>query len=228
MTHESYDLSVTFGSEAMPKQTFFNLDDAKRGRLMAAAREEFASHEYAEAKLDRIAAAAGVPKGSLYQYFEGKEDFYVHTVQTALDEAWEFFLAWIGRKRPRDCFALIEASLLNMLALKEQMPQHAALYARVVFSQDAHAFKRLYPKYLEHSEEFYSRVIPWGIESGDIDPDLPEASIRFQINALGRQFQYFVLCDAFPEWIPEKSRDVKRLARRIVDIHRRSLAPKPA
>ncbi len=211
----------------MPKQTFRNLAAEKRDRLMAAAREEFASHDFAKAKLDHIAQAAGVPKGSLYQYFETKEDFYVYTVQAALDEAWAFFQDWIGRKRPKDCFALIEASLLHMVALKDRMPHHAALYARVVFSQDAHTQKLLYPKYLEHSDAFYERVISWGIEAGHIDPKLPPASIRFQINALGRQFQYFVLTDEFPRWIPETGRNVKRLARRIVDIHRRSLAPQP-
>ena len=74
----------------MPKTTFHNLAEAKRDRLLQAAVVEFAGHDYTAANLDRIAAQAQVPKGSLYQYFHGKEDFYVHVVQHALTQAWRF------------------------------------------------------------------------------------------------------------------------------------------
>ena len=211
----------------MPTTTFENLDDDKRDRVLRAATHEFAQHEYAEAKLDRIASTAKVPKGSLYQYFESKEEFYVHVVRCALDEAWEHFLRWIREREPADCYALIAEGLYNIAALKKEMPDHAALYARVVFARDAHARDRLFPRYLEHSSEFYEMVIPWGLSTGRIDPSIPYASIRYQINALAAQFQYFVLSGDFPEWIPAQERNVDHMVERIVEIHRRSLSPTP-
>jgi len=63
-------------SEAMPRATFRNLPAAKRQRIVDAAVEEFGSRPYPKATLDRIVAAAGVSKGSMYQYFEGKADLY--------------------------------------------------------------------------------------------------------------------------------------------------------
>lgn len=60
----------------MPKPTFFNLPEDKRQRLIDAAVDEFATVPYAKANLDNIVAAAGISKGSLYQYFGGKADLY--------------------------------------------------------------------------------------------------------------------------------------------------------
>ena len=210
----------------MPKKTFENLPDEKRGRILAAAIEEFASHEFAAAKLDRIAAAAGVPKGSLYQYFETKDEFYVHTVRHALDEAWRFFLDDFERLESPDCFAMIAESLRHIVELKERMPHHAALYARVVFSSDAHAKKRLFPKYLDYSDQFYDRLISIGVADKMIDATRSYDEVRFQINALCSQYQFFVLYDAFPRWIPEEERSLAAFTERIIDSLRAGLAPK--
>ncbi len=69
----------------MPRPTFHNLPADKRRRIVDAAIEEFGSRPYAQATLDRIVEAAGVSKGSMYQYFEGKADLYrwLITVHTA-------------------------------------------------------------------------------------------------------------------------------------------------
>ena len=64
----------------MPKQTFFNLPESKRARLMNALKEEFAAHPYARASVDRVTGPAGVSKGSFYQYFDDKLDAYTHLV----------------------------------------------------------------------------------------------------------------------------------------------------
>ena len=65
----------------MPRQTFFNLAEPKRARLMDALKAEFAARPYARASVDRVIAAAGVSKGSFYQYFENKDDAYAHLVR---------------------------------------------------------------------------------------------------------------------------------------------------
>ncbi len=64
----------------MPHQTFFNLPDAKRSRVLAALKAEFAAHPYTQGSVDRVTAAAGISKGSFYQYFEDKRDAYAHLV----------------------------------------------------------------------------------------------------------------------------------------------------
>jgi TetR/AcrR family transcriptional regulator len=60
----------------MPRPTFFALPSDKRERFIRAAVQEFSTQPYVGASLDRIAAGAGVSKGSVYQYFDDKLDLY--------------------------------------------------------------------------------------------------------------------------------------------------------
>ena len=64
----------------MPRSTFFNLPEDKRARVVEALKIEFAARPYARASVDRVIGAAGVSKGSFYQYFDNKEDAYAHLV----------------------------------------------------------------------------------------------------------------------------------------------------
>jgi len=50
--------------------------DAKRLKILDAATARFAEVGYEAASMDGLAAAAGVSKGSLYDYFESKEDLF--------------------------------------------------------------------------------------------------------------------------------------------------------
>jgi AcrR family transcriptional regulator len=58
--------------------------DARPGEIAAAAREVFADHGFAAAKLDEIARLAGVAKGSIYLYFPTKEELFRAVVRLAV------------------------------------------------------------------------------------------------------------------------------------------------
>lgn len=62
----------------MPKATFFNLHPDKRLSIEQAALAEFADYGAKGASLNRIVRAAGIAKGSFYQYFEDMEDILNH------------------------------------------------------------------------------------------------------------------------------------------------------
>ena len=58
-------------------------------RLLTAATEEFAAHGIAGARVDRIAATAGVNKERIYGYFGNKQKLFDAVVARALDELAE-------------------------------------------------------------------------------------------------------------------------------------------
>ena len=60
----------------MHKNTFFNLDKEKQGRIIEAAMSEFANNSFKKATIDNIVNSAAIPKGSFYQYFYDKKDIY--------------------------------------------------------------------------------------------------------------------------------------------------------
>lgn len=64
--------------DSMPKNTFFNLSEEKRSRIIDSAVLEFSEMHYKKVTIDGIVNAAGIPKGSFYQYFENKDDLYTY------------------------------------------------------------------------------------------------------------------------------------------------------
>src|SRR6195952_4627999 len=65
----------------MPKSTWDNLDETRRERVLEAAMAEFGRHGYSGGSLNIIAREAGVAKGSLFQYFDDKLDFFAHVAE---------------------------------------------------------------------------------------------------------------------------------------------------
>lgn len=112
----------------MPRPTFFALPEPKRQRVIDAAVAEFAAWPFGAASLDRIAAAAKVSKGSLYQYFEDKRELY----------GWLLMDYLPARKRatqtglPGGLFEMLEAAFHAGLALFVAEPPLAALGARAL------------------------------------------------------------------------------------------------
>lgn len=80
----------------MPTSTFFNLPVSKRERLLDAAVAEFAQKPFDAVSINRIIHAAGIPRGSFYQYFEDKTDLfryvlhgYVSQVERVVEQSLE-------------------------------------------------------------------------------------------------------------------------------------------
>ncbi len=74
----------------MPTQTFLNLSAAKQASVMAAAIDEFSKRNVEEAKLSNIVRTAGIPRGSIYQYFANKDDLYVYVFERLREERREY------------------------------------------------------------------------------------------------------------------------------------------
>ncbi|MFI6522458.1 TetR/AcrR family transcriptional regulator [Spirillospora sp. NPDC050679] len=60
----------------MPTSTWFRLNVAKRERVLEVAMREFGEHGYSTGSLNTIAREAGIAKGSLFQYFTDKLEFF--------------------------------------------------------------------------------------------------------------------------------------------------------
>ena len=66
----------------MPSQTFTNLPEAKKERILAAAVNEFSQRNVEQANISNIVRDAGISRGSFYQYFQNKDDLYVYAFET--------------------------------------------------------------------------------------------------------------------------------------------------
>lgn len=58
----------------MPTQTFNNLPEEKREKIVTAIQAEFARVPFPEVSINQIVKQAGISRGSFYQYFRNKDD----------------------------------------------------------------------------------------------------------------------------------------------------------
>lgn len=61
----------------MPKQTYFNLSEEKKERIRTATMVLFGSLPYEEVTTRLLVKEAGISMGSLYQYFDSKDEMYI-------------------------------------------------------------------------------------------------------------------------------------------------------
>ncbi len=73
----------------MARNRFDNLELDRQEAILAAAAEEFALRGYTGASLSRIIEQAGISKGSLYYYFDDKEDLFATVVAVVIDRLLE-------------------------------------------------------------------------------------------------------------------------------------------
>ena len=58
--------------------------EARPEEILAAALESFAARGFAATRIEDVAARAGISKGTLYLYFDGKEELFKAVVRQAL------------------------------------------------------------------------------------------------------------------------------------------------
>jgi len=71
----------------MPTETFYNLKNEKKERVIEAIIKELSSHTYEHINLSNIIRDSGIARGSFYQYFLDKDDLFI------------YFFQYIGEKK---------------------------------------------------------------------------------------------------------------------------------
>ena len=72
----------------MPSATFFRVPEEKRRRLVESCWAELTRVRFTDVSINRIIAAARIPRGSFYQYFEDKED----PIRYLLEDMRQYFI----------------------------------------------------------------------------------------------------------------------------------------
>jgi AcrR family transcriptional regulator len=114
----------------MPKETFYNLSQEKANRIIEAALDEFANVSFDKASINKIIEAAGIPKGSFYQYFEDKKDLYKFIINLSIERKMESFLPLINEQKEQktqDIFKIFRALYIAGIHFAKQNPKLVAI-----------------------------------------------------------------------------------------------------
>lgn len=70
----------------MIKQTYYNLSNEKKQRIINAVMQEIAGKSYDEISINKIVKRAEISRGSFYQYFDDKKDLMELIMQDFIDD----------------------------------------------------------------------------------------------------------------------------------------------
>ena len=71
----------------MPLARYESIDETLKARILDVSKQEFATHGYEGASYNKIIQKIGISKGSMYYYFENKEDLFVTCFLDAFSHA---------------------------------------------------------------------------------------------------------------------------------------------
>lgn len=166
----------------MPKNTFSVISDEKRERIYEAAAFEFAQKGFDKANVNDIATKAGISKGSIYDYFENKEDLYLAVATHGITMSRQNIESIIDDKK--DFFEQIRDIFYQGLDFVLKNPHYVQLYINVSSCGMERFAEKLTLMVEKHTSDYYKAALKKGIENGIIRPDLDVNMTAFIINSL--------------------------------------------
>ena len=151
-------------------------DEQKRREIMRAAATMFAERPYHEVRLDDIAAATRLGKGTLYVYFASKDDLFTTLIAEGIDQLIvELRATDVGRG---DTWPTIGRVVGSLLRFADRFPHLYTLMRSGAPPQGRLANKR------RKLANAIARILRRGARAGEIDDPHPELTAEFVLNCV--------------------------------------------
>ena len=173
-------------------RTFENLSEEKQGRILRAAGDEFALRGYEAAKMSAIAAAAGVSVGSLYQYFENKQDMYLQVIRSSIAGMEQLLTALSGADE--DVMVKLEKIIREIQRFSRRDQLLMKLYHGATAQNDP-ALAAVFANAIEVvTARIYRRAIREAQATGDARTDVDADFAAFMLHNIFMTLQFSYSC----------------------------------
>ena len=172
------------------KPTFDNIAPEKRQRILDAATVEFSLHGFENANMTVIAKKAQVSVGSLYKYFESKQDLFLTVVQHSIRSMTELLDRLAVSQE--DILVKVERNIREI----QRTSKESAVLLRLYNGMTAEINPRFASQFAYEMESLTARIyrvaIEEGKKAGDIreDIDAPFAAWLLDNIFMSLQFAY--------------------------------------
>ena len=154
--------------------------EEKKNRIIRAATQVFAQKGFAGTVMSDIAVQAGLGKGTLYEYFDSKEDLFFAVFQWFTDQmgtAATVRTTALGQPPSQRMLALSDSILRTGLSIKDLFSSvHGILGRGATSSPQRQKFRDSFRNVYMDLRRVVSSLIKEGIQMGEFRPDVdPEA-----------------------------------------------------
>jgi AcrR family transcriptional regulator len=155
------------------KETWWNLPETKRERVLQAAMEEFGQRGFSAGSLNVIARQADIAKGSLFQYFDDKLDLFMTTVEATADRIQHAVLDGLDTEGDIGFFEILRAIIDRWLDYFRSHPVERAVGFAAANEIDPEARAALRTVTNTHYLEAFSPLLKRAVDRGEFfgDPE---------------------------------------------------------
>lgn len=166
----------------MPKETFSKIPTDKRERLLRAAARLFAERGFNQADVAELARRAGIAKGSVYNYFNNKEDLYLYVCEDGIRRSRQ---AVYGGLDPNwDIYRQVDHIFRQGMQFVLDYPEYLALYTNISSAGMEHFAEKLSLVVEKFTADYLKQLIRTGMQQGTVRKDLDVNLTAFLINSL--------------------------------------------
>lgn len=157
-------------------EAFNKLPDEKRSAILKAAYNEFEEHGFKRASTNKIAAKAGIGKGTLFYYFGNKKKLYQYLITTSFNIAYDEYLMQINFDKT-DYFD----RLASITDLKQKVsnlyPNELSFLSKLLLTPDDTECSDVIQEKREESEKVWEKVLTENIDFSKFREDLPREKV---------------------------------------------------
>ncbi|NDI34981.1 TetR/AcrR family transcriptional regulator [Chengkuizengella sediminis] len=179
------------------KTAFENTSNERRQKFYDVAITEFAANGYNATNINVIAKKAGISIGSLYSYFDSKEDLFLTIVDKG-SHLLEKALSHINTHEG-DIFQVLEQLLRASRDYAINYPQLNQIYLDITTQGLSSLSYKLSYKLETITADTYLKVIQKAKENNLIDPNIDDRLVSFCIDNLIIMFQFSHTSDYYKE-----------------------------
>ena len=185
----------------MVRPRFAKLPAPQQQEIVQAALDEFAAHGFHDASLNRVIEAAGISKGSLYYYFDGKEDLFAYVAQAGLGGliAEVGPLPDLGAGDADAFWSVLESYYLKLARALLASPQLAALLRGWSAASKNPEFQRATGELEEASVPWIAQAIATGRRVGAVRDDVPDSLLMAAVMGMGEAMDLWLMSQALDD-----------------------------
>ncbi|MFO7951907.1 MAG: helix-turn-helix domain-containing protein [Bacillota bacterium] len=201
----------------MVKQGFVNLPEEEQGKILEAALDEFSEKDYDAASLNQIISRAGISKGSMYHYFNNKEELFIYVLEEAMKKKKAFLTEVLNQSDKKlhklDIFENLELQLHSAISFARKNYRYHQISINLQNMPECELKKRIWGRFREAFEEYMETMVEKAIFDGAIRSDLGKS---FVIRIL--QFFLTRFTEIYPDYREMMQKDDSQVTREMSNL----------
>jgi TetR/AcrR family transcriptional regulator len=178
-------------------ELFTRIPEEKRNRIFEAAINEFAVYGYMNANTNKIARKAGISVGSLFQYFNSKEDLFLTTVKhcsAVMKTTLEAIMA-----DEEDLLVMVEKLLRTLQKHSRENINMHRLYNEMATQSNSVIVGEIVREMECLTAKLYSDIIAQAQSRLEVRNDCDPGMLAFLLDNIFMMLQFSYSCDYYKE-----------------------------